>query len=740
MSEDERASGHQGRAKASGGEWTPTFCRLCEACCGLEARVVDGEVTALRPDAAHVASRGYACAKGLRAHELHASSDRLLTPRMRIAGRLEEVSWERALSALAQRLLAIRAKHGARSIAAYIGNPPAFNLPHGVFLHGLIRGLGSTSVYSAGSQDCNNKFAVAQRMYGAPTLQPLPDVDRAGCVILVGTNPAVSHASLVSLPRPIERLRGVEARGGQVFVVDPRRTETARAVGEHVPVSPGTDVLWLASFVREILRRRPPSGRIRKHLRGVDELREVVEDFSPERTAPATGISPERLNTMLDAYLGAGDRGQGACLYASTGLNLGGHGTLAYWLLSAANAVSGNLDREGGVVAPKGLVDLPRLMHRSGLGMRQGRSRVGGYPLVMDTLPAGVLADEMLTPGEGQLRALLVSAGNPLLSCPHEARLREGLSQLSLLVSVDLFINETAELADFVLPATSFFERADLPVAAMGFAVKPWVQLAKPLSPARGGAREEAWIYRELARHVGLPLFGSRAASFALDLLARGTDLPGVSTTFGEALMHGVLTAGGVTPPRLGRHPHGLRLDRVRAGDLLGKRILTEDGLVDVAPADLARAAPRVLTLALTEYTTRDEGLRLVGRRLKLSHNSWAHSAPGLARGRQGRCVMTMHPVDAEARGLVSGDHARVTTSSASIELPIVLSDEVMRGVVVIPHGFGHEEATHLTTARGALGPNVNRLAASGPGTLEAFAGMSRLTATEVQVERLPPG
>ncbi|MFW6050099.1 MAG: molybdopterin-containing oxidoreductase family protein [Myxococcota bacterium] len=711
-------------------ETRTTFCRICEACCGLEVDVDAGRVRGIRPDPHHVVSRGYACVKGIRYRELHESPDRLRAPLERVGNRFEPVSWERALSEIGRRVRAIRDAHHPDAVACYFGNPAAFSTTHPIFMNAFVQGVGTANVFSAGSQDCNNKFAVAHRMYGSAALQPVPDVDRTDCLIFLGSNPAVSHSSIMSFPRPVERLRAVERRGGRVFFVDPRRTESARLVGEHVFIRPDTDVFFLFAFLNEVLSREAvATGRVARHMRGLDRLREVARDWSPERAAEATGVPADRLRSMVDAHLEATERGRGAALYCSTGVNQGRHGSLAYWALNAINAVTGNLDREGGLVVPRGLVDIPRMMKRAGVGEGGRRSRIGGHEAVLDTMPAAVLPDEILTPGERRIRALFVTAGNPVLSCADEPRMREALSQLDLLVCIDMFRNETGNLAHFVLPAASFLERPDLPLASNGFAVTPYVQLTEPVVPPDGDQREEWWIFAQLARACGVPAFGSRAASGMLALgLRLGLD--------GRTLLRMMVAASRQVRWRdLRASPHGVLLDPNRGGDFLGKRVLTKDGKVDLAPEDLVREGPAILERAFAEERAPTRRLKVISKREKHSHNSWMHNAPSLVSGKRSTNYVYVHPDDAAAHALHEGDVARVRTEHAAIELPVRLTDDLMPGTIALPHGWGHAGADGLQVARAAAGANVNRLVASGPDTVERFAGMTHLTGIPATLE-----
>lgn len=712
-----------------------TFCRICEAACGLRVRVEDDRVAEIRPDDDHPVSRGYACIKGIRYRDLHESPDRLTHPLKRVApGRFERVSWEQALREIGERVRRIRAAHGRHAVGMYIGNPVAFSATHPIFAHGFGRALGTRNIYSAGSQDCNNKFAVAERMYGSPTIQPIPDFDRTECFIIVGSNPAVSHMSFVNAPRPIERLRALEQRGGAVWFVNPRRTESASQVGRQVFIRPDTDVFFLLGFLSELLATDGVDRqRVARHMRGLEEVEELARQWAPERTAEVTGIPTETLREMVASYRQA----RGAALYCSTGLNQTTQSTLAFWLLNVINAVSGNLDREGGMVVSRGILPLPRLLKRLGFGHSSERSRIGDYPSVLETLPAAVIPDEVETPGPDRLRAMFVTAGNPVLSCADEERMRGALEQLELVVSIDMFRNETGNLSDYVLPAPSFLERADIPLSVHGFQPVPYLQYTEPVVPPSGEQREEWWIFSELAEACDVPLFGVGAARAALGLSRRMSRLPVIGSRLSlstERMLAPACAAAGWTIRSLKRRPSGVLLADNRGDDFLGKRVLTDDGRVDLAPADFVAGAREDLPAEHERHRAEAGVLRLISKRERLGHNTWMHNLEHFVRGDRATNYLYMHPDDAAAAGVGSGDLAEVRAGAACLRVPVRVTDEMMPGSVALPHGWGHQQADGLAVAQRAPGVNPNRLARSGPEGLERFTGMTVLNGIAVEV------
>lgn len=719
-----------------------TFCRICESLCGLEIdRNAEGGIEDVRPDAEHVETAGFACVKGLKQHLLYASADRLRHPmRRRSDGTHERVRWPTALSEIGAKVQQLRRDHGPDSIGLYVGTAAGFSLLHPIFAQGFMNGIGSKSVYASSTQDCSNKFAVARELYGFPFIQPFPDLDHVECLVIVGANPVVSKWSFLQVPNPGKKLREIEARGGRVFVVDPRRTETAKVAGEHVFIRPGTDVFFHLSFLDALIGTGGvDQAVVEKHTRGFEVVREVARAWPAERTAEITRIPAVRLRAVVDAYREA----EGAALYSSTGVNMGGEGALAFWIQEVINAVSGNLDRRGGTLLGRGIVDFAKLGARTGFGLRADRSRIGGFASVNDAYPGGILADEIVTPGPGQLRALFVTGGNPLMMMAGANRLREAFGRLELLVTLDIFPNETGTLAHYMLPATSPFERPDLPFAfplLMGMQSHPYLQATRAVVTPDGEQRDEASIYLDLARACRAPLFGSRLVQWALERAASrtGSDREGVPAGLPlEGLMSLLLRlTGNGSFGRLLEEPHGRRLAPQSPGVYLGRRVATTDGRIDLAPNVLVAQARARLEPAFERERRAPGHLKLITRRHVKTHNSWTHNEASFVSGSRTTNHLYMHPEDAKAAGLRHGDLVDVTSETGVVRIPMSLLEDLQPGTVAIPHGWGHQRAKGLSVASRTTGVNVNVLAASGPDAVEPLSGMSQLTAIPVDVAK----
>ena len=719
-----------------------TFCRICEASCGLEVEVQDNRVTRIRPDSEHPVTKGYACVKGIRFDEVQHAPDRVVEPLERRGDELAPTSWDAAIDEIGQRLRAIIDEHGPQSVGFYIGNPCGFSTTIPIFLNGLASAIRTNKVFSVGSLDCNNKFRVSHEMYGSPFMLTFPDIKNTQFLMMIGANPAVSHTSVVQMPHPIRELKAIEARGGKVLFLNPRRIETSKAVGEHHFIRPGTDVFFLLSFLRELLEiGAVDQDRVGRYMSGLEEVAAMVHAWTPEKTEKVTRVPAKTLRALARQYADA----DGATLFCSTGLNQGGFGTLAFWILEVINAVSGNLDRKGGSVVSRGAIDLPRLAKRGGIFRRGRTSRFGDLPVVADNLPTSTLADEILTPGEGQqLKALFVVAGNPILSAPNpQGRLTKAFKDLDLLVSMDLFRSETAEIADFVLPGPTFLERPDLQMAFQlmsGTQPVRYLQYTDPVLEKPDTVRDEWWVFSEIARATGLPFFGNWFAEKLFDLNRRAAKRPAVRKRLGLTHKRLVglfaLLGSGMTPRRLVSHyPHGRLLKANRPGWLLKGGLLTETGRVELAPVDFMNAVEAELDAGYQRELRSNKALKLISKREKRGHNSWMHNTPALGGKAHQTNRLYMHPDDASEAGLREGDLAEVGTDHGSVRAPVQISDDVMRHVVALPHGWGHRDSGLAYASAHRAGVNVNALVGDGAKNTEKLSGMAHLTAFPVRVK-----
>ncbi|MFK7915500.1 MAG: molybdopterin-dependent oxidoreductase, partial [Pseudomonadales bacterium] len=715
-----------------------TFCRICESLCGLKVAVdqtaAGPQVIDIRPDSDHVATGGFACPKGLRQQHLFDNPDRLRVPRMKTAEGWQDASWDTALTRIGEQLAQIRRDHGGDAIGMYVGTAAGFSVLHPVFAQGMMDGLGSRNMFASATQDCANKFAVAQRMYGFPFTQPFPDLLQTQCLIIVGANPMVSKWSFLQVPNPRSHINAIKDRGGRVIVVDPRETETAKAAGEHLFIKPGTDAYFYLGFLQELIATDGVDHeRVRAHYDGFEAIAAVANAWTPERCEPLTGISAAALRDLVKTYSTA----NGAALYCSTGVNMSAQGTLAFYLQEVINAVSGNLDRSGGTLVGQGIFDFARFGKKYGLLVKEDRSRVGNFRKTNDAFPGGILADEILTPGKGQIRALIVTGGNPLLTMTDSDKLRRAFESLELLITLDIQPNETGMSGHFMLPCTSPLERPDLPFIfplTLGMQTRPYLQATNAVLPPPGEARDEATIYTDLARAAHAPLFGSRIFQTLMQWSKRRRNGDRYKSVAQTGLLNLLLKLSG-QPSFKKLLGHGWLRHQNIGGTLLGKRIYTNaqgTGRVQLAPTELLERAQALAEPEPSAAFT----YQLITKRQVETHNSWTHNYPAFLERLNGRNYLYMHPGDAERENLNEGAMVAVRSDNGAIALPMRLCPEIMAGVVAVPHGWGHQNSGQRAAAA-AQGVNVNLLASSGVDHVDTISGMSQLTALSVTVTAL---
>lgn len=696
-----------------------TFCRVCEPACGLVATVRDGELERLVPDRDHPVSRGYACHKGLFGVDIHRDPDRLDHPQRRRAdGGFERIDWATATAEIAARLQTLHATHGADAIAGYLGNPGEYNALLPEAWYGFFRQLGTSRLFNVNTQDCGNKFAGSAAVFGSVTIQPIPDFARTELLLLLGENPQVSQMSFVSLPHAMDTLKAIEDRGGRVICVNPRRIETLDRVGEWLPIAPDTDVWFLAALLHELERLGHfDADVLARHGRGVSALRAFVREYPPTRVAAVTGIAAATITALADAF----GRARGASIHMSTGVNMGRHGTLAYWLLHMMAFVTGNLDRPGGNVLSVGYYTRRARAGRlapdalAAVDTPHGRMPQPRPPVF--PVPGNLLPD-LLTDAANPIRALIVCAGNPVLSMGGEARLREALPALELLVVIDLYRNATAEYAHYVLPATDAFEREDINALGTGMQAYPNIQYTRAVVSPRAERRHERAIIGDIAAAMGL------AAPDALndadpwsktDHMLRSRGLGFAALKAAEVLT-------------FGEH---------ETGRFYTDFIQTPDQRVDCFPAHFA---PALAALA-TDFASRiDEPagrLRLISRRDARMMNSWYANVPQLRSKTNRFNPLYMHPADAAARGLTDGATARVWNAHGEIAATVRLDETLLPGAVAMSHGWGHAGTPGMRVAQAAPGVNCNRLLPTGPGSFDALSGQAHMTGVVVEVEAL---
>jgi anaerobic selenocysteine-containing dehydrogenase len=706
-------------------------CPLCEATCGLELTVSGGAVTRIRGDNDDVFSRGFICPKGTTLGHLHDDPDRLRGPMVRRDGELRAATWEEAFTEVARRLPPIVQRHGRDAVAVYIGNPTVHNLSGMLYNRLLLRALGTRNVFSASTVDQRPKEISSALMFGTMVTHAVPDLDRTSYLLLLGANPLESNGSLATAPDWPGRLRRVRERGGTVVVVDPKRTRTAERASEHVPIRPGTDAQLLMAMVHTLFAERLVDlGVVAEFVAGVDVVEGLARDFAPEAVAPLCGIGAATIRRLARELAAA----PGAAVYGRTGTCTQEFGTIASWLVDVLNVLTSNLDRPGGAMFAKPAAGGPNTLGtpRYGRETRIGRwrSRVRGLPESFGELPVACLAEEIETPGQGQVRALVTIAGNPALSAPNSGRLQRTLASLELVVCVDLYVNETTRHADVILPPPSPLARGHYDLAFYLFALRNVANYSPPVFPLEPGQLDEWQILSKLAlaaQGLGADADPALADDAAIRVLIeravadpcspfheRDTDdvLAALAPRTGpERILDFMLRAGPyrLTLDTLLEHPHGVDLGPLEPR--LPEVLRTPSGMVELAPGPLVADVER-LRASLARAADGDDGtLVLIGRRHLRSNNSWMHNIGTLVKGKA-RCTLQVNPADAAGIGLEDGGAARVSSRTGALVAPVELTDAVAPGVVSLPHGWGHDlPGVAMAVAQAHPGVNSNLLA-----------------------------
>ncbi|WP_165857547.1 molybdopterin-dependent oxidoreductase [Marinobacter sp. JSM 1782161] len=745
-------------------------CHLCEAMCGVAIEMRDGHIASVRGDRDDPFSHGHICPKAVALKDIHNDPDRLTRPLQRTAEGWKELDWDCALDLVARRLHQVRTEHGRNAVGVYLGNPNVHN--HGALVANLpfLRALGTQNRFSATSNDQLPHMLANLEMFGHQLLFPIPDIDHTELLICIGANPLASNGSLMSVPDLKGRLKALKARGGELVVIDPRRTETARQADAFHFIRPGSDALLLMAMVNVLFaENRVDLGAAQHWTRDLELVRLACLPYTPEAVAQQTGIEPVIIRDLAHRLATT----QRAVLYGRIGTSTQSFGGLATWLIYLLNILTGKLDATGGLMFTQPAVDLVTLGALSGQRGHVGRrtSRVRGLPEFGGEYPASTMAEEMLTPGNGRIRAFVTIAGNPVLSSPGGQRLDEGLAQLDFMVSIDYYLNETTRHADIILPPTSALERSHYDVIFNMLSVRNVAKYSEPLFQPDDNARHDWQIMLELAhrlerlkrggslglrRELGWRALKRIGPDGLLDLalrtgpygqpVGRLQPLLQPAVDLIEAVLperHPLKHLTGLSPldrrwqdlPKglslaaLRDQPHGLDLGPLRPS--LPDRLYTRDRQVHLAPRRYLEDLPR-LYQRLSEPV--GGHLQLIGRRHLRSNNSWMHNSQRLVKGPE-RCTLMIHPRDASLAGLANGDQAEVTSEAGRIVLPVEITEDIMPGVVSVPHGWGHTRAgTTQRVAQAHAGASINDVIRDNQ--VDPVSGTSVLNGQAVTVTR----
>lgn len=676
-------------------------CHICEANCGVLVEVEGRQILSIKGDPDNPLSRGHICPKATALEDLQNDPDRLRRPQKRVGDEWHEISWEQAFAEIGEKARAILARDPA-STATYVGNPNAHSYGNALNAHHLTKALGTKNQFSASTVDQMPHQVANLLLYGHASMFGIPDIDRTETLIIIGGNPMASNGSVWTVPDFRNRARALKSRGGQLVVIDPRRTETAKIADRHLFVNPASDVFLLVALLKAVMTRRPHQP-VQEFVTGLDDVAALLTRFDDAACCAASGVSAEDVAWLADR-LTSGP----AALYGRLGIATQQHGTLNAWLIALINIAAGQLDREGGTVFPIPALDTLSMLPRGSLG--KFTSRVSGYKSALGEFPAAALAEEIETPGEGQIKALFVIAGNPVLSTPNGPRLDRALESLELMVSVDMYRNATSRRAHYILPPTGPLERDHYGLFLLPMAVRNVAVYSQPTLEKEGPAALHDWeILRGLAQAISGKPVQEPTPREALDGMLQGGPYK-VSLAEVEAA------------------PSGLDFGPPKAG-VLPERLRSDDQTVNCAVPAFMEA------LAALEMPQAGSGkLTLIGRRHLRTNNSWLANSHRLTKG-PNRCTLMIHPDDAAAASLEDGDLAIVRSSSGEISIPAEVTDDMMPGTVSIPHGWGHDlPGMAMQVAKSRAGVNANALTESG--ALDPLSGNAALSGVQVEVAK----
>ncbi|WP_354698816.1 Formate dehydrogenase H [Paraconexibacter sp. AEG42_29] len=706
------------------------WCGVCEATCGLVATVEDDRVTKIRPDDSHPNSEGFACPKGILYPAILEDPDRLTAPMQRQpVGTFTAVSWDVALDDIGRRLNGVIDATGRESVGVALGNPTGWNYGAFLFAFGMAAALKTKHFFTAGSVDINNYWVVGELLYGHNLVNPIPDFDRATFALIIGANPVVSHGSMATIGNIRHRMNGIVERGGRIVVVDPRRSETA-GLYEHVPVRPDSDAWLLAAMLKVILDENlEDRAAIGQQTTGAHTLRALVADVDLDFAAEETGIDRTTIETLA-RDLAAADA---AVVYGRAGASLSRFSTLTKYLLDVLGIVTGNLDRPGGMVFPQPFLDAEKFTKLMKLnGYDRWRTRVDGIPEVLGTSPLATLPREVLTPGKGQLRALVAVSTNMATTSPASGEMERALADLELFVSLDPYLTETSRLADYVLPPTMLLEREGFPLFGQLHYGVPNASWTDAIVTPRGDVRDDWRIFDDICRRIGLVPSPAPGAQLMGRLGIRlppwvGVDLFMRVSPDGDLFG---LRRRGISRKKLLRHDGAIKLHDRPATGVLRKKVHTKDKRVHlehpVFTSEMAR-------LHATPSADAEHPLRLFTIRELRSQNSWLHNVPKLMSGGRG-CRLRIHPDDAAARGIEDGMAIAVASRWGRIEVEARVTDEVMPGSVGLNQHWGHKGGWKVAVAAG--GGRYNDLVPNDSATLDVASGNAWLNG--IGVEAVP--
>ena len=688
-------------------------CNICEAMCGLEIKYQDKEILSIKGDKEDPFSQGHICPKATALQDFYHDKERLKTPIKRTENGWVDISWEDAFDEIIEKFQTIQETQGKNALGVYLGNPNAHNLGNAMFLPSFIKSLGTVNRYSSASTDQMPHHVASNYMLGAGILIPVPDIDRTDFMLIIGGNPVVSNGSMMTAPNVLGRMKAIQKRGGKVVVVDPRRTETAKMADEHLFIRPEKDALLLLSMIHTVFANQQIDlGHLENYVEGVDKIESLVKNFSPQEMSPYIGIDASAIEKLATDMASA----KSAVCYSRMGASTQTFGGLCQWLTNVFNIITGNFDSEGGAMFPQPAFDLLRRTER-GQKTSYGRyqSRVRKLPFFNGEFPVATLADEITTPGQDQIKALITVAGNPVLSSPSGDKLAVAFEELDFMVSVDIYLNETTKHANIILPATTGLENSHYDIFFNSFSVRNNAKYSAPLFEKEDNQRADWEILKEIAARLsGRPNDGF-TPEFVLDM----------------ELKSGPYGNQGLSLQKLIDNPHGVDLGALKP--CLVERIKTADGKVNLAPQLYLDDIPRLKDMLSQPARDKDYPFDLIGRRLARSHNTWTQNSKRLVKGKN-PVTLQLNPKDAINLGVENGQLLSVSSNVGEIKIEALINDDILQGVVSMPQGWGHNQKdTGMSIAATQPGVSINDL--TDANRVDLLTGNAALNGTKVNIK-----
>ncbi len=692
-------------------------CNLCESMCGLEIKYKNKTVISIKGDKKDTLSQGHICPKATALTDLYTDKDRLKTPIKRTKKGWIDISWEDAFDEIETELKRIQKQYGKNAVGSYRGNPTVHNVGLMLFGAPFLQSIGSNQKYTATSIDQLPHHFASLHMFGHYMMLPIPDIDRTDFMLIMGGNPAVSNGSIMTAPDFSNRLKAIKKRGGKVVVIDPRFTETAKIANKHHYIKPGTDAFLLLALIQVIFEENLTKlAHLETHINGLETIKEIVKNYPPKKIAKIIGFTSEEIQQLARDFATS----KTAVCYGRLGVSTQKFGGLCQWLVNALNCITGNLDREGGALFTKPVIDIVDMSKMTGKtgSFNKRQSRVHKLPEFTGEFPVATLADEILTPGDGQIKAMITIAGNPVLSAPNGIKLEEALESLEFMVAIDIYLNETTKYANIILPTTTGLETPLYDLVFHQFAIRNTTKYSEPLFEKTVEQRHDWEILKELnTRFTGKenPLNLEQTLDYVLQFSSYKN--PKISIS------------------ELKKHPHGIDFGPLKP--LLPERLFTADKKIELAHplfiADLERLNKKINSLeteTISEYP-----FSLIGRRHLRSNNSWMHNSNRLVKGKN-RCTLLINSNDASILNLKDGQRVKVTSDVGQVKLPIEITDLIMPGVVSIPHGWGHHRnGIKMDIAQQHAGVSLNDL--TNETKIDCLTGNADFSGTKVSIENI---